>query len=152
TISTIASEFGVTVEPTTTSTLSSLMSLRVFVTARVVSEASSRMIHRIFSPPIDVGSIWNVFLSGMPSEAAGPVADNVTPAVTSANESGAKASPSPRTKKVLRRERGMNSPKRRGEGTTRAKPADYGDRQAVGSRAVVRGARQARTASGRKRD
>ena len=39
--STIASEFGVTDEPSTTSTLSSVMSLRVFLTALVASVASS---------------------------------------------------------------------------------------------------------------
>ena len=38
----IASEFGVTVEPITMSTLSSEISLRMFLTAVVVSEASSR--------------------------------------------------------------------------------------------------------------
>ncbi len=37
----IASEFGVTVEPTSTSTLSSLISLRALRTAVVVSDASS---------------------------------------------------------------------------------------------------------------
>ncbi len=49
-MSTIASEFGVTVEPTTTSTLSSLMSLRVFLTAVVVSVASSSTKYSIFLP------------------------------------------------------------------------------------------------------
>ena len=39
----IASEFGVMVEPTMTSTLFSVSNLRVFLTAVVVSEASSRM-------------------------------------------------------------------------------------------------------------
>ena len=38
----IASEFGVVVEPSTTSTLFSVISLRVLATAVVVSEASSR--------------------------------------------------------------------------------------------------------------
>ena len=41
TTSIIASEFGVVVEPRTTSTLFSVISLRVLVTAVVVSEASS---------------------------------------------------------------------------------------------------------------
>ena len=41
TASIIASELGVTVEPRITSTLFSLMSLRVLLTAAVVSEASS---------------------------------------------------------------------------------------------------------------
>ncbi|KFB74545.1 MAG: hypothetical protein AW09_000125 [Candidatus Accumulibacter phosphatis] len=39
----IASELGVIVEPMRTSTLFSASSLRVFLTAVVVSEASSRM-------------------------------------------------------------------------------------------------------------
>ena len=56
TTSTIASEFGVIVEPTMTSTLSSVISLRVLVTALVVSDASSRMIQLIFSPAMVVGS------------------------------------------------------------------------------------------------
>ena len=72
TTSTIASELGVIVEPTITSTLSSVISLRVLVTALVVSEPSSRTIQLIFSPPIVVGSSSNVFFSGMPSDAAGP--------------------------------------------------------------------------------
>ncbi len=41
TTSTIASELGVTDEPSTTSTLSSSISLRVFLTAVVASVASS---------------------------------------------------------------------------------------------------------------
>ena len=41
TTSIMASEFGVMVEPSITSTLCSLISLRVLVTAAVVSEASS---------------------------------------------------------------------------------------------------------------
>ncbi len=68
-----------------TSTLSSLMSLRVFVTALVVSDPSSRMIQLTFSPPIVAGSSSNVFFSGMPSEAAGPVADSETPTLMSAH-------------------------------------------------------------------
>ena len=79
TTSTIASELGVIVEPTTTSTLSSEMSFFVLVTALVVSEPSSRTIQLTFWPPIVVGRSSNVFFSGMPSEAAGPVADSVTP-------------------------------------------------------------------------
>ena len=43
TTSAIASEFGVIVEPMMTSTLFSLSSLRVLVTALVVSDPSSRM-------------------------------------------------------------------------------------------------------------
>ena len=81
----IASEFGVIVEPTITSTLSSAISLRVLVTAFVVSEASSSTIQFTFSPAIVFGSISNVFFSGMPSDAAGPVAERVTPTFTSAS-------------------------------------------------------------------
>ena len=84
TTSTIASEFGVIVEPTMTSTLSSEISLRVLVTALVVSEPSSRTIQLTFWPPIVVGSSSKVFFSGMPSDAAGPVADSVTPTLMSA--------------------------------------------------------------------
>src|SRR6185369_15090236 len=79
TTSIIASELGVIVEPTTTSTLSSEMSFFVLVTALVVSEPSSSTIQLTFCPPIVVGNSSNVFFSGMPSEAAGPVADSVTP-------------------------------------------------------------------------
>ena len=67
-----------------TSTLSSVISLFVLVTALVVSDASSRTIQLTFWPPIVVGSSSNVFFSGMPSEAAGPVADSVTPTLMSA--------------------------------------------------------------------
>jgi len=63
----------VIVEPTITSTFSSAISLRVLVTAFVVSEASSSTIQFTFSPAIVLGSISNVFFSGMPSDAAGPV-------------------------------------------------------------------------------
>ena len=56
----------------------------MLVTALVVSEASSRTIQLIFCPPIVVGSSSMVFFSGMPSEAAGPVADSVTPTLMSA--------------------------------------------------------------------
>src|SRR6185312_8510908 len=84
TTSTIASELGVTVEPMMTSALSSVISLRVLVTAFVVSDASSRITQLIFWPSIDCGSSSNVLRSGMPSDAAGPVADSVTPIVMSA--------------------------------------------------------------------
>ena len=58
--------------------------MRVLVTALVVSEPSSRTIQLTFSPPIVVGSSSKVFFSGMPSDAAGPVADSVTPTLMSA--------------------------------------------------------------------
>ncbi len=73
----IASEFGVIVEPTITSTLSSVISLRAFLTAVVVSDASSSTMYCTFLPPIVCGISAKVLRSGMPSDAAGPVADNV---------------------------------------------------------------------------
>ena len=80
----IASELGVVDDPTMTSTLSSLISLRALVTALVVSDASSRTIQLIFSPAIVFGTNSIVFFCGMPSEAAGPVAERVTPMLKSA--------------------------------------------------------------------
>src|SRR5438128_2645673 len=56
----IASELGVIVEPTITSILSSAISLRVFVTALVVSDASSSTIQLIFSPAMVFGNTSNV--------------------------------------------------------------------------------------------
>ena len=75
----MASEFGVTVEPTSRSTFSSEMSLRAFFTAVVVSVASSRMMYSIFCPATSFGSSAKVFFSGMPRDAAGPVAETLTP-------------------------------------------------------------------------
>ncbi len=79
----IASEFGVMVEPTMTSTLSSVISLRAFLTAVVVSDASSSTMNWTFLPPIVCGISGNVLRSGMPSDAAGPVADTLTPTLMS---------------------------------------------------------------------
>ncbi|MNN18165.1 hypothetical protein D3C81_1313700 [compost metagenome] len=107
TTSTMASEFGVTVEPTTTSTLSSLISLRVFLTAVVVSEASSRTMYSIFLPATSFGISVKVFFSGIPSDAAGPVADTVTPTLTwawaapAARQAAAIASRLARLKSIL---------------------------------------------------
>ncbi len=75
----MASEFGVMVEPMMISTLSSAISLRAFFTAVVVSDASSRTMYSTFLPAISFGSKAKVFFSGMPKEAAGPVADTLTP-------------------------------------------------------------------------
>jgi len=61
------------------------MSLRVFLTAVVVSDASSSTMYSIFLPAISLGSSATVFFSGIPSEAAGPVADTVMPTFTWAN-------------------------------------------------------------------
>jgi hypothetical protein len=80
----IASEFGVIVDPTRTSTLSSVSSLRELRTAVVVSEASSSTMYCTLRPPIVCGSSGKVLRSGMPSDAAGPVADSVTPTLMSA--------------------------------------------------------------------
>src|ERR1019366_8194567 len=85
TTSRIARELGVIVDPTITSTLSLLSNFRVFLTASVVSDLSSRTMKLSFCPPI-VGEpiISIVFFSGMPSDAAGPVAESVTPILMSA--------------------------------------------------------------------
>ena len=85
----IASELGVVVEPMIASTLLSLISLRVFCTALVVSVASSSTMYSIVLPPADFGHIGMVLRSGMPSDAAGPVADTVTPTFTCALASAA---------------------------------------------------------------
>jgi hypothetical protein len=78
------SEFGVVVDPMSASTLLSPMSLRVFWTAVVVSDASSSTMYSIDLPPAVFGHIGIVLRSGMPSDAAGPVADTVTPIRTCA--------------------------------------------------------------------
>jgi len=75
----IASEFGVVVEPMIASTRSSLISLRVFVTVAVVSDASSSTMYCNDLPAISFGNSSTVFFSGMPSAAAGPVDETVTP-------------------------------------------------------------------------
>src|SRR6266568_3527760 len=88
-----ASEIGVIVDPTMTSTAFSEISLRVFLTASVVSDLSSRMMKLTFCPPTTGAPIISkVFFSGIPSEAAGPVADNVTPTLMSAPAGPASAS------------------------------------------------------------
>src|SRR5690606_4647696 len=83
--STMAREPGVTEVPITTSTLSSVISLRILRTATVVSVASSRTMYSIFWPATSVGSRLTVLRSGMPSEAAGPVAATVTPTLICAD-------------------------------------------------------------------
>ena len=77
--STIASDGGVTDDPISTSTLFSLMSLRVFTTAALESLASSKTMYSMLCPAIVFGSRAIVFFSGMPSETAGPVVESVTP-------------------------------------------------------------------------
>ena len=58
--------------------------MRAFFTAVVVSVASSSTTQFTFSPAMVFGSSAKVFFSGMPSDAAGPVADTLTPTVMSA--------------------------------------------------------------------
>ena len=99
TTSIIARALGETVEPITTSTWFSAMSLRVLLTALVVSDASSSTRYSIFWPAISRGRRSTVFFSGTPSEAAGPVADTVTPTFTCAS---AREQPSARTRPMTR--------------------------------------------------
>src|SRR5674476_440404 len=80
----MAIEVGVAVEPMIASTLSSPVSLRAFWTAVLGSVASSSTTYLTFSPPIVDGSSAMVCFSGMPSDAAGPVAETLTPMVMSA--------------------------------------------------------------------
>ena len=89
--SSIASEFGVVVEPMIASTFDSPISLRVFCTAVVVSEASSSTMYSTVLPATSFGHMTTVLRSGMPSDAAGPVAETVTPILTCANVVAANA-------------------------------------------------------------
>jgi len=59
--------------------------LRTFCTARLVSDASSSTMYCTLLPAISFGSSAIVFFSGIPSDAAGPVADSVTPIFTCAD-------------------------------------------------------------------
>ena len=79
TMSIIASAAGVIEGPISTSILSSSISLRVLATALVLSVASSSRMYSIFCPAISVGSSATELRWGMPSEAAGPVWETVTP-------------------------------------------------------------------------
>ena len=65
--STIDSDGGVTDEPTRTSTLFSVISLRAAVAAAVGSELSLSTVTTTFSPPIVCGHSLTVSFSGMPS-------------------------------------------------------------------------------------
>ena len=80
----IAIEVGVAVDAMSASTLSSPVSLRAFFTAVLGSVASSSTMYLTFSPPMVCGNRANVCFSGMPSDAAGPVAETLTPMVMSA--------------------------------------------------------------------
>jgi hypothetical protein len=89
--SSIAREFGVVVEPMIASTFDSPISLRVFCTAVVVSDASSSTMYSTVLPPTSFAHMPTVLRSGMPSDAAGPVAETVTPIRTCANAVAANA-------------------------------------------------------------
>ena len=78
----IASVVGVVVVPMIASTLSSPITFLAFCTAVVVSDASSSRMYSTVLPPIDFEHRPTVFFSGMPSDAAGPVADTMTPTLT----------------------------------------------------------------------
>src|SRR5690349_3785579 len=82
--SSIAREFGVVVEPMIASTFDSPISLRVFCTAVVVSDASSSTMYSTVLPATSFAHMPTVLRSGMPSDAAGPVAETVTPIRTCA--------------------------------------------------------------------
>src|SRR2546429_4456335 len=79
TTSVMASELGVVVDPMIASTALSEISFLAFCTASVLSLASSRTMYSTLFPAMVLGHIATVFFSGMPSDAAGPVADTVTP-------------------------------------------------------------------------
>ena len=66
------------------STFCSPISFFVFCTAVVVSVASSSTKYSSVLPPAFFGHSGIVFFSGMPSDAAGPVAETVTPIFTCA--------------------------------------------------------------------
>ena len=89
---TMASDAGVVDEPMIASTLSSSISLRMFVTARVLSEPSSSTTYSTFCPAISVGISGTEFFCGTPREAAGPVVEMVTPILTCAWAAGTDAS------------------------------------------------------------
>src|SRR3546814_16533777 len=94
----MARELGVTDEPTTTSTLSSVMSLRMFLTARVVSVPSSSTKYSIFWPSTSLGKSATVLRSGIPREAAGPVLASVRPTLPWAEATRGKARASARAR------------------------------------------------------
>ena len=66
-------------EPTNTSTLSSPTNLRAFCTALTGSEPSSRTMYSMLTPAMLRGMRATALRSGMPSDAAGPVVEMVTP-------------------------------------------------------------------------
>ena len=79
TTSITASAAGVIDGPMMTSTLFSSISLRASATALVTSVASSSTMYSTLRPAISVGSSATVLRWGMPSDAAGPVCDVMTP-------------------------------------------------------------------------
>jgi hypothetical protein len=82
--SSIASVAGVVLVPMIASTWFSPSSFFVACTAVVVSDASSSTMYSMLLPPIVFAHIATVFFSGMPRDAAGPVADTTTPIFTCA--------------------------------------------------------------------
>ena len=90
--SSIASVAGVVLVPMIASTWFSPSSFLVTWTAVVVSVASSSTMYSTLLPPIVFGHIAIVFFSGMPSDAAGPVAETTTPTLTCASATPANAS------------------------------------------------------------
>ena len=96
----MASTAGTPEEPSSTSTLLSVMKRRVFFTAPMVSDPSSSTMSLIFSPAIRSGQRSSEDLTGSPSEDSGPVSDRFTPILMSAW--AAPASASNAAAKVLR--------------------------------------------------
>jgi hypothetical protein len=75
-----------------------------FLVAVVVSLPSLRIVKRTFSPAISPGQSLIACSSGMPSEAAGPVVERMTPMWISARAIGATArSASARARRAKRR-------------------------------------------------
>jgi hypothetical protein len=66
-------------EPMITSAWSSSISLRMLATARVLSPPSSSTVYSMVCPATSLGIRGNELRCGMPSDAAGPVVEMVTP-------------------------------------------------------------------------
>src|SRR5574342_647187 len=99
----MASELGTVLEPTSTSTLFSLTSLRAFFTALVLSVASSSTSQLTLTPAMVVGRSATVLRVGIPSDAAGPVADTVTPTLICAAAAGGRRSAGASAQRTRRR-------------------------------------------------
>ena len=101
----MASEAGVVEDPTSTSTFSSSSNLRAFATARVASAPSSSTMYSTSCPAMLLGSSAMELRCGMPSEAAGPVVEMVTPTlmVSAAAEAASAPEIKPATARATRR-------------------------------------------------